>query len=104
MWWFGVLIGVFVFGGLLAWHAIYLIPPPPSGFGGSSDYANTIRALGWLTAVFMDAAVALSVALPWGVESGPSSGRNVRLVFATVFLSVWIIFSSFIFSFVRFIG
>ncbi len=95
----GVVIGILVFGGLLAVHAVYLIPVPcTSTFGCTpptpdvAAYANTIRTLAWISVGALDIAAGLSVALAFIVALRPEIPESTRrsvFTFATVFTSVW---------------
>jgi hypothetical protein len=89
----GIAIGILLFVGQLALQAAYLIPPP--GPTPPSDYANTIRALGWTSVIAMDLAVALTVMIAWvvGVTTAEVSdgARRGIFIFATVFLAIWLL-------------
>ncbi len=97
----GVLIGVLVFGGLLAVHAVYLVPVPCTAIYGCSPpnpdlaaYGATLRALAWIAVVALDLAAGMSVALAFifGARSDfPESVRRSLFVFATVFFAAWVI-------------
>lgn len=100
----GMVIGILLFVGLVTYHAIFLIPPPPSGFQPPSNpaitaYVNTVRTLGWVSVVAMDLAVAMSVMIAWFIgaikgEVAESTRRGV-FTFASIFLAIWIVFSFF---------
>lgn len=96
----GVLIGVLVFGGLLAVHAIYLIPFPcttvgcPTPTPDQVSYANIVGPLAWISIIALDAAAGLSVALAFvlgGREEIPESTRRSVFLFSTVFAAAWIV-------------
>lgn len=108
----GALLGMLIFVGLIAFHSAYLTAPPP-GFGSppSTDpdvvnYRNLVRALGWVSAIAMDLAVALAVAFAFLVGTSgadvPEGTRRGLYIFATVFLVLWILFSLSAFSIFRF--
>ncbi len=104
----GVLLGVLVFVGTLSFHAVFLIPIP--GAPTPTDpavvaYRDTIRILGWTSAVAMDLALGFSLTTAWiaGVSKGEISDGTKRgmFIFATVFLAVWLVFSFSIYSVFR---
>ncbi len=106
----GVMVGLFLFVGLLSFHAAFLIPYPSSNPTTEPNviaYRDTLRALGWVSAAGMDLAVAFSVTLAWIVGGLkfeiPDSTRRGIFIFATVFLAIWIIFSFSVYSIFRFI-
>ena len=96
----GILLGALVFVGTLSFHAVFLIPAP--GTPTPTDpavvaYRDTLRILGWTSAVAMDLALGFSLTIAWiaGVSKGEISDGTKRgmFIFATVFLAVWLIFS-----------
>jgi hypothetical protein len=104
----GLLIGGLLFTGLISYHAIFLIPPPgSSSFPPSTtpeviSYVNTVRALGWISIVAMDLAVGLTVMIAFIVggmkgEVSDSMRRGI-FIFASVFPSIWVIFSSLLYA------
>lgn len=106
---FGIILGVCIFGGLFAYHAIFLTPVPCTSSLGCTppppqiqQYANVTHALAWVAFGLMDVAVAFSVTAAFilGVVPStiPEGVRRNFLLYAAVFLAVWIIFSSFILS------
>lgn len=105
----GVFLGIVIFAGLLSYHAIFFVPrPPTAGFPPPSTdpaviaYRNTIRILAIASMTLLDLAAGFSVALAWIAGTtkgeGPESGRRGIFVFATVFIAVWIIFSTTFFT------
>ena len=106
----GLILGVLIFTGLLTFHAVFLLPLPSPPYQAPSDpavitYRDTVRALGWISAVTMDLAVALSVVIAWvmGSLKGEHSEATRRgiFVFASVFLAVWLVFSFFAYTIFR---
>lgn len=107
----GLLIGGLVFAGTVSFHAAILYPPPPcTGCPPITDpsliaYRNTIRTLGWVSVIAMDLAVSAAVAMAWIVGGSraeiPEGTRRGIFIFATVFLTVWILFSFFAYTFFR---
>ena len=104
----GVLLGALVFVGTLSFHAVFLIPAP--GTPTPTDpavvaYRDTLRILGWTSAVAMDLALGFSLTIAWiaGVSKGEISDGTKRgmFIFATVFLAVWLVFSFSIYSIFR---
>jgi hypothetical protein len=113
---FGILMGVLIFAGTFSFHAALLLPipcsqgaycPPPPTDPAVISYRNTVRSLAWVSAIAMDLAVAFAVAMAWiaGGSRGPlpEGTRRGIFVFATVFLVAWLLISSSIFSFLRFL-
>ena len=114
---FGLIIGILVFAGFLALHAVFLVPPPcTSTFGctpqtpESAAYAGTVQALAWTSVVALDLAVGLSVAFAFVLGSRsdlPESMRRASFLFATVFVVSWVGFSIFFYrmvgAFVRYL-
>jgi len=106
----GILLGALVFVGTLSFHAVFLIPspgtPPPTD-PAVVAYRDTIRILGWTSAVAMDLALGFSLTIAWiaGVSKGEISDGTKRgmFIFATVFLAVWLVFSFSIYSIFRFL-
>jgi hypothetical protein len=106
----GLIIGVLLFVGLVTYHATFLIPipstfnPPPST-PELTAYITTVRTLGWISIVAMDLAVSLTVMIAWivGGMKGeqPESMRRGVFLFASVFLTVWLIFSFFAYAIFR---
>lgn len=102
----GVVLGVAIFGGLLAYHVMFLIPPPPTQYtppttdAATITYRNTVRLLAGFSMGAMDFAVAFSVTLAWvlGFLKGdiPEGTRRGAFLFGTVFLAVWIIVSTYL--------
>jgi len=104
----GLLIGILIFGGLLTYHLALALPTPAPSYTPYPDsYRNMVRALSLVSAGFIDAAVAVSVAFSWHVAlARPDSAEGMRrglLVFAAVFLTVWLVVSSFVFSTLRYL-
>ena len=104
----GILLGALVFVGTLSFHAVFLIPAP--GTPTPTDpavvaYRDTLRILGWTSAVAMDLALGFSLTIAWiaGVSKGEISDGTKRgmFIFATVFLAVWLVFSFSIYSIFR---
>lgn len=104
----GLVLGVLIFTGLLTFHAVFLIPLP--SFQSPTDpdviaYRDTIRALGWVSIIAMDLAVALTIMAAWLVGSLkselPEATRRGIFTFATVFLVVWLAFSFFAYTIFR---
>ncbi len=99
----GVLIGVLVFGGLLALHAIYLIPVPcntaygyycPQPTPDTATYGSIVRGLAWIGVGAVDVAAGLSVALAFVIGSRPEIAENTRrsvFTFTAVFVASWIL-------------
>ncbi len=97
----GALIGLMVFAGLLAVHAVYLLPIPCTSSVGCTTpapnvaaYGATIRALAWIAVVALDLAAGVSVALAFvfGARADfPESIRRSLFLFATVFFAAWIL-------------
>ncbi|TLZ73781.1 MAG: hypothetical protein E6K06_02100 [Methanobacteriota archaeon] len=104
----GILLGALVFVGTLSFHAVFLIPfpgtPPPTD-PAVAAYRDTLRILGWTSAVAMDLALGFSLTIAWiaGVSKGEISDGTKRgmFIFATVFLAVWLVFSFSIYSIFR---
>lgn len=105
------LMGFAIFAGLLAFHALFFVAPPtePSSFPPSDaqlQYRNALRSLGLLSALLLDLAAGAGVAFAWltatAKSSVPEGSRRGLLVFAAVFVGVWIVISSFIYSSLRF--
>ena len=104
----GLIIGALIFTGLVSFHAVFLIPPPGSGSIPPStsreviDYINTVRMLGWISIVAMDLAIGLTVMIAFivgGMRGEMSDGmRRGVFIFATVFLALWLLLSSFLYS------
>ena len=95
----GAVIGIALFTGLVAYHAVFLIQIP-GGITPSPEvaaYRETVRLLGWISVVAMDLAVSFTVTIAWIVGASrsevPESTRRGIFIFATVFLAVWIVFS-----------
>jgi len=104
----GLLIGILIFGGLLTYHLALALPTPAPSYTPYPDsYRNMVRALSLVSAGFIDAAVAVSVAFSWHVAlARPDFAEGMRrglLVFAAVFLTVWLVVSSFVFSTLRYL-
>jgi len=103
----GILLGALVFVGTLSFHAVFLIPAPgtPPTDPAVVAYRDTIRILGWTSAVAMDLALGFSLTIAWiaGVSKGDLSDGTKRgmFIFATVFLAVWLVFSFSIYSIFR---
>jgi hypothetical protein len=104
----GILLGVLVFVGTLSFHAALLIPSPSSPAPTDPAviaYRDTVRILGWTSAVAMDLALGFSLTIAWiaGVSKGDISDGTKRgmFIFATVFLAVWLIFSISIYALFR---
>ncbi len=110
----GVFLGIMIFAGLLAYHAIFFVSPPgtpPTTDSATVAYRNTIRVLAITSMALLDLAAGFSVTLAWvtGTTKGETSesGRRGIFVFATVYTAVWLVFStfilsSFLFSLIRF--
>ena len=105
---FGTAVGILLFTGLVAYHAVFLIPLPTSFPPTDPNYVayqTTIRTLGWISIVAMDLAVSLSVVVAWivgGLKGDVSDGmRRGVFIFASVFLAAWLILSFFAFSIFR---
>src|SRR5207245_7484076 len=99
----GLFTGLLIFAESLSFHATLLIPVPCTGCTPTTDpaliaYRDTIRILAWVSVVTMDLAVSFSVAMAWivgGSRGELSEGtRRGIFLFATVFLVVWLVFSS----------
>jgi hypothetical protein len=103
---FGLLLGILIFAGTASFHAALLIPipcPQPYSYCQAPTdpavlaYRNTVRTLGWVSALTLDLAVSFSVAMAWiaGASKGelPEGTRRGIFIFATVFLAVWLVFS-----------
>lgn len=106
----GLLLGVLIFTGMLTFHAVFLLPLPSSPFQPPTNpdviaYRDTVRTLGWISIIAMDLAVALSVMIAWlvgGLKADiPEASRRGIFVFATVFLVIWLVFSSFAYAIFR---
>jgi hypothetical protein len=97
----GALLGILVFGGLLAVHAIYLVPVPcgstfgcPTPTPDVAAYGSTLRGLAWVAIGALDFAAGLSVALAFILGSrseAPESTRRSVFLFATIFTPVWVV-------------
>lgn len=100
----GVLIGVLVFGGLLAIHATYLIPVPctvyygpygcPSTTPDVATYGTILRGLAWIGVGALDFAAGFSVALAFVIGSRteiPESTRKSIFVFTSIFVVAWVV-------------
>lgn len=112
----GAVLGIAIFGGLLAYHLVFFIPQPTTGgYTPTTDpnvlaYRSTVRLLGMFSMGVLDFAVGFAITLAWFVGLGkkdiPDSARRGVFIFATVFLAVWILFSttvvSLFFSLIRF--
>lgn len=105
----GVLVGVLVFGGLLAVHAIFLIPAPCTSFycpvatTDTTGYGTIVRGLAWIGIGALDAATGLSVALSFVIASRteiPESTRRSIFVFTAVFVAAWILSSMLLLSYI----
>jgi len=101
----GILLGVAVFVGLLAYHAVFLIPAPTPSYVTITPerlaYQSLILGLGMVSALFMDIAVGASVAFAWFAtarEGTSDAARRGFLTFAAIFLAVWLVISSFMFT------
>jgi hypothetical protein len=105
---FGVILGVALFAGLFAYHAIFLIPVPcTSGSCGppSPDlqaYSATLHILAWVAFGVIDAAVAVAVTAAFivGASRGAVSEgvRHGLFIYASAFTLAWIVFSTFLMS------
>ncbi len=95
-----ILLGLALFVGLVATHTAMLLPFPGSGGSSNPDiaaYLITIRALAVVSLAAMDAGVAFAVTIAfWGLSRPdlPDSSRRGQFLFATVFLGIWLIFST----------
>lgn len=97
----GILIGTMVFAGLLAVHAVYLVPVPcTSTFGCTppnpdlAAYGATLRVLAWIAVVALDLAAGISVALAFLLGARPEVPDSVRrsvFLFAAVFFAAWVV-------------
>lgn len=107
---FAVIVGVLIFVGMVSFHVAIMLPiptsspPPPSEM---ENYRLTIRALNAVFAIAMDAAAALAVTCSWywGLTRPDltEGARRGLFIFGTVFLAIWIIFSSLAVNLVRFL-
>ena len=107
----GVLIGLFVFVGFLSFHAAFLIPVPcTSAYGCPTPtqtpdviaYVTLVRGLAWVSAIVLDLAVGLAVALAFimGARADlPESTRRGAFIFATVLVGVWTVFGYVLFTY-----
>ncbi len=105
----GVLIGVLIFGGLLAVHAVYLIPVPctstygcPTPTPDTTAYANTIRGLAWISVGALDFAAGFTVALAFVLATRadiPEGARRSVFLFASIFVPVWTVGSFILLSY-----
>ena len=107
---FPFILGALIFAGLLTFHVAVLIPPPSSGFPQNPElvaYFNTLRALAFASAVLLDAATGFSVAFALFVGlTRPDISERARggvIIFAAVFLVVWVLFGFNAFSSFRFL-
>lgn len=103
----GAIMGLLIFVGFLSFHALLLLPAPctttycPTPMPGTEGYAAAVQALAWVAVVALDLAVGLSVALAFifGARTDiPESTRRALFLFATVFVTAWIIFGLYFFS------
>lgn len=101
----GLVLGILVFGGFLALHAIMMVPYPCSTcLPPSADqaaYTSTIRSLAWIAIAALDAAAGFSVALAFFVGSRselPDSTRRGVLLFGSVYVAAWLLGSYFLMS------
>src|SRR2546428_10423750 len=78
-------------------------PAPPGA--AVVGYRDTLRILGWTSAVAMDLALGFSLTIAWiaGVSKGEISDGTKRgmFIFATVFLAVGLVFFFFFLSLFR---
>jgi len=109
---FAILVGVMIFVGMIAFHVAIILPRPGAFQPTGPDeiaYIVTVRALNVIFAVAMDAAAALAVTCSWywGLTRPDltEGARRGLFIFGTVFLAIWIIFSSLSVSLIRlFVG
>jgi len=109
---FAVIVGILIFVGMVSFHVAIMLPiptaspPPPPEI---ENYRLTVRALNAVFAIAMDAAAALAVTCSWywGLTRPDltEGARRGLFIFGTVFLAIWIIFSSLSVSLIRlFVG
>jgi len=103
---FAILVGLLLFVGMAAFHAVILLPIPGTPMPTDPDaaaYVLTIRALRVVFAAAMDAAVALAITCSWYwglIRPDLTEGtRRGLLVFGTVTLAIWMILNSMSVSF-----
>jgi len=108
---FAILVGVMIFVGMIAFHVAIILPRPGAFQPTGPDeiaYIVTVRALNVIFAVAMDAAAALAVTCSWywGLTRPDltEGARRGLFIFGTVFLAIWIVFSSFSVSILRALG
>ncbi|MGQ0798423.1 MAG: hypothetical protein ACT4OI_11270 [Methanobacteriota archaeon] len=101
-----VVMGVAIFAGLLAYHSIFFIPAPSSSPppGSVQAYVILVRGLGFASAALLDFAAGFSVTLAWlsaSRDATPETTRRGLMGFSMVFVAVWLIVSTFLFTVFR---
>ncbi len=112
----GVIIGLTVFVGFLAFQATFMIQPPcttgscPVLTPDQAAYDTGVRILAWVGLAALDLSVALSVMVAFFLNAGtgvPEATRRSSFYFAALFLASFTIFStlmtSYLYGFLRFI-
>jgi hypothetical protein len=101
----GVVMGILVFGGLLAVHAVYMVPYPCTGCSTPTPDQvaahDTIRGLAWIAIIALDLAAGFSVALAFVIGSRndvPEVTRRAVFLFSTIYVAAWLFGSYFLFT------